>query len=350
MTNCMVVGYYGFSNFGDDLFVASLDELLNKYDLKVSFLSKPIDGLSANYLIPKWIPNHLYRNQGIVGALFRALIFLIHVRKIDVLVSGGGSVFEITGGLRMPLLITFIKRIFNFQWIAVGVSLPSDGETSKSLKKVLNSIDYLAVRDRISLSIAKKIKGNNGFVSYSGDIASIPLSKWHRSDSWKDSVIGLCISNDIGEQELKQLLGQKSFFLSHKSVVILIANPVDVDISLSVNKHLINMGVKTSVVKYSNMKDFLRVISQCFCVVTSRFHIAFSAYMMGIPFILNEHHEKCTSFRNDVKHTKSFRSFVTNGSLSNLGGQKTVSPDYYYQCTKESLNTLLHIALKVDGK
>lgn len=308
MKNIAITGYYGFGNFGDDIFVRSLVGLLleNSSESSVYVVSKSIPGVKANFIVPDWFPGSLYRSSGQLGALFRFLFLFKALLRADILINGGGSVFEPSSGLRMAKATRLLKHVLRFKWYAIGVSLSSESESSKDLKKILNSIDYILVRDRKSESLLSAAAFPEYKYAYSGDLAAVdrlPSADTQPSANIYD--LSICMSYHVSEaQVIKDCLS----IINTKEklrISIIVLNQQDEEVCKKLLKTFLEKNMNVELIVYDNIFQIYDVLRCSKVVVTARLHGAIASFLLGIPFYLYLHHEKCIDFMETISVTGS---------------------------------------------
>lgn len=146
-------GYYGFGNLGDE---GTLSLLVKK--IREAFPTLPITVLSAD-------PHETQRKCG-ANAIYRYSLprILQEMRRSSLTLIGGGTVLQDKSSLHSLLYYILIMKMAR----AVGCKTalfangigPLKREISRVLvRKVLLSADYISLRDRDSLSLAKKLCG-----------------------------------------------------------------------------------------------------------------------------------------------------------------------------------------------
>lgn len=321
MKNIAITGYYGFGNFGDDIFVHSLVGLIsdNSTDSSVYVVSKSIPGVKANFIVPDWFPESLYRSSGQLGALFRFLFLFKTLLRVDVLINGGGSVFEPSSGLRMAKATRLLKYVLRFKWYAIGVSLSSELESSKNLKKILNSLDYILVRDRKSENLLSVAAFPKYKYAYSGDLAAV--DRFPAADIQPSSKIfdlSICMSNHVSEaQVIKDCL---SIINTNEElrVSVIVLNQQDKEVSKKLFNSLTEMNMSVELIIYDNIFQIYDVLRCSKVVVTARLHGAIASFLLGIPFYLYLHHEKCIDFMDTIGVTRYINEGVCKDGSASL--------------------------------
>ena len=147
----IISGYYGFNNNGDDMVLKSIVDNLKKSkpDIKIMVLSKK--------------PLETSKIYG-VDAVYRYNFFLInkYIKQAKLLISGGGSLIQdvtSTHSLKYYLWIIncAVKNNISVMFYANGIGPIIRKKNIAHVKKVLNHVDLITLRDKNSFEILKKI-------------------------------------------------------------------------------------------------------------------------------------------------------------------------------------------------
>ena len=323
----LLTGYYGFGNFGDDIFVyvmsREIEEILG--GKRVTILSKPIPGVISDFAVPSWFPDSIYRNAGLLGAVVRMIFTFFAILKIDILVNAGGSVFEVDSGSRMPRFLALMKRYLKFRWFAIGVSIPAKLKSEKKLIEVLSKVDAILLRDGRSTLNMKDASLSN--CNYSGDLAALLYSDFGSSFFERESHdfdLMISASNHIPIEkmlvDIKELIGNSDI----KKCCVLSLNPLDYSINTAIVSELRSLGVFVEYYQHKSISTTCEFIVRSKYIVTSRLHGAIFSYVANRPFFLYPHHEKCRAFLEDID--------VDIPSLERIEFQKTESNNYIEWC------------------
>lgn len=320
----LFTGYYGFNNFGDDLFgwacVNGIERLGNEYVPVI--LSPPISGINAEYLVSERLAR-LYKKQNIIGSLIR-VIYMIYgcLRYRDVVLSGG-SVISSGSSLFTRYVQYFFVKLGFCRLSAIGISVGpfSSGKDRNKAKMFINSLNYLTVRDEASLQECR-IMGLEVEANLYNDLAGcVPLSTIGNvnidnkvlgvSVCRYESIIGADVENEILRNRAI-FDGLTDFALKNDmkvKIIVLNANEIvgDISISKDLSLYLRQRGVSAEVIDYVNPILTLKVIAECNMFFSVRLHGAISAYLLNVPFILVEYHIKCRDFLDYIGYEQENR-------------------------------------------
>lgn len=308
-----VVGYYGMSNFGDDLFcevmTSRAPELLSGYNVKIV-------GNSGR------LGRRIYSAPTAIGSIWRLIVGIFAVLRADLIVLGGGSVLWRLDGVRLVQwkLSHFARTAFQSLGVSIGPFAVSTDE--RGVAEFLDGNDRVIVRDNESLAVAIEM-GLGEKVQMGGDLAALyPRTVNQRAelDAHHRTVgVALCNFPEYTEFETEILESFVSAIRASSrpgrqdriSVISLNSHPVYGDDSLSLRavEHLTASGLAATFHRYSDLG-----ISKTWDLITSldamaavRLHAAIPAYLSGVPFALLEYHPKCKNFCDEIGQDDSLR-------------------------------------------
>lgn len=352
--NVLLRGYFGFGNFGDDLLLSTVFNIIRARmpDWNVVIYANFSDGLEGY----KAKPNYRAYIHQIVNETPR-LIDWRDVSQYDLQIWSGGGVFN-SGDIsvaRAPLnigalglgskkiyqLSRLTRRVINRHFrvqatrsIAFGVSVEHHNLFSSNLirnMEQLGQCDYVNVRDQGSslnlnkLGVASDIGADIAFGQFSylsklraahpynhdGEIGIILCAGKRRAE---DIIDGVCKSS---EKRLKFIF----FDENHDGELI---------------SRVESYGVQPLVWRphHSTMEEFLLRINSLSAVATSRFHGAIIAAMLGIPFLVMQTDEKLKSIATIVP--RSARAYDVNRPVGDLMGELQKAKGNYNQYLMDS--------------
>jgi polysaccharide pyruvyl transferase WcaK-like protein len=309
----LFTGYYGFNNFGDDLFgLACVNGLkgAGRGYLPI-ILSPPVSGIEAKYLVPRYLGG-LYNGRGFLGKLLR-LLFMVYgcLRYKDVVLSGG-SVISSGASFNIRFIQYHLARLGLCRLSAIGISVGpfySDKDRDYA-KKFINRLSYLCVRDEASVQECSSLDVRIDVNLYNDLAACAPLPSMNEV-SKKGRILGVSVcrfesivGGDTEKEDLRNRVifeGVSEFSIKHNfevRILILNGNPLvgDVEISKELHGYLASKGIAVTISNYVNPMESLNEISECRVFFSVRLHGAISAYLLGVPFALVEYHKKCKDF------------------------------------------------------
>lgn len=325
-------GYYGFDNFGDDLFpLACLSGMEKNKSLSVFILSPKIQGVDANFLVPEFLSG-LYSRNSFTGSLVRFLFMLYAAFLCDFLILAGGSVISSSTSWRMRQLQYLIAKLKICRVGAVGVSVgPFDNQRSWDFySKFIHSLCFLSVRDSESYRYANEMGRVDALSSV--DIVGVLKPKFenipvkHIANNVVS--IGICnyesyIGSDLEKEKrrynsiLNSLISLNNNIDCSFKIISLNGNAVigDDHLAMKLASDLELNGIKSVVCLYSDPIKTVEEIKSSTLFITTRLHGAIVAYLLGVRFSLIEYHNKCTDFLDLIKYPVHFRLEYDSGKV-----------------------------------
>ena len=317
-----LTGYYGMSNYGDDLFgilsVLGAREYWPEYEL--SLLCPALEEIDVKYIYPHTLPAELFRCHNRTGAVVRLGTYAAGILYSDSIVYSGGSLFR-SGRIGVKDLVhKILGRKIKFYAIGVSVGPYDKTEDEKAVIEKLKAFDFISTRDKVSYDrLLSYDLGIN--ISESADLAGVALRLMSPVVTPKKSEEGRlrlgfspCFLKEAPTKAKKycdifiSTILELSVEISiDVTVLCLNQHPEvgDFDLSQYVQSELLRLGVRTKLVLYQEfgVRGTWNLISNFDAYVSVRLHGAISSYLCGVPFLLFEYQEKCTEFLDYIgKH------------------------------------------------
>lgn len=322
-------GYYGMSNFGDDLFglVCARGAARFWSKSKSSVLSTSIKGADSGFTIPSWFNRDLYASSGHIGAGARLMFALYEASRSQMFILGGGSVLSSqASGVRDFIYKTASVTKVRFSALGISIGPFENVAEEQRVKEFLSCFEYISVRDLVSYQFAKSFALDCPIVM-AGDLAGLmPILFDNKNEDVKKGVpvlgISLCNYESVigGDKRLER---ERNNALIDAVIVVAKRFGARVEV-FSLNNHPqigddilaqsicsflkkenvefnLNRHVKLGVCEVWNR------ISCCDAFVSVRLHGAIAAYQNNVPFTLIEYHKKCTDFLDDVGQSMDLR-------------------------------------------
>jgi polysaccharide pyruvyl transferase WcaK-like protein len=348
-------GYYGFQNFGDDLFPmacakASASVFMGK---KIAFLAPPIAGVNGKFLVPAFLATW-YRSR-LWGRPLRFLFLIYGLILADYFVLAGGS----TLGTRTSMRLRETELIFaRFGWTKIGAIGVSVGpfhnvQDEDFFKEYLEKLKFLIVRDIASVERARGLLPNIDVVS------SVDLVGWLRPEIAQaersisaagELLIGISVCNYKRITESDNEVFNSRWQCVKDAIAILCSERPCKVLVISLNgnqfngddrysqklcEELFSVGCNVEIRKYRNPWDVVQSIKSLDVLLTYRLHGAIVSYLAGTPFVLIEYHEKCRDFLDAIGSSEGSR----------IGADE--STEHLLSCMKHVINSGKQI-VKVD--
>jgi polysaccharide pyruvyl transferase CsaB len=149
--NIVISGYYGYDNSGDDILLQSIVQNLRA--------CKPDINLTVLSIKPKET-----RAKFKVGAIYRFNIFKIisHLRKANVLITGGGNLIQDETSTKSLIYYLFIIKIAQFfsaknMLYAKGIGPLRRAGNIRRVQKALANVEMITLRESGSLEVLKEL-------------------------------------------------------------------------------------------------------------------------------------------------------------------------------------------------
>lgn len=300
-----IVGYYGFGNYGDDLFVlATYQRLLalgytDEHNFKLTFICPSVGSIPEKHfaVLANKYPS-LYRRDSLSGRAFRFLVKASVLISAEKIVYVGGSLFSGPSRSR-----TYLERALHhagIRFYAIGVSVGPfpDNAARVSVLEHLKLFSGIVVRDKRSHELLQSV---NVQATHSPDIVmGLDFPEFDaRPVKARTTKQILVIPVELGGVAGKQ---QEEFYTT------LCAEAATHGLSVSYGFLQIGeaelskasfKGRGNSLSYEGQAEKFTNVLRQFDYVFTSRLHGAIVAFASGVPFYLFRHHGKCTDFLQD---------------------------------------------------
>ena len=187
MKNVLISGYYGFNNTGDEAMIETMSTLLAKRDYGLIVLSSNPERTKELYNVQAY---DRYKFFEVLKAL----------KKADIVVSGGGTLFQDITSKKSIWYYLGIVKLAQFMGKKVCVAYQGMGPLRtrlyrKMTKKTLNkkSVKLVALRDEQAINFAKELGINQEKIMFSSDMIFMmqPPAKERCLKILNDNVHGL---------------------------------------------------------------------------------------------------------------------------------------------------------------
>lgn len=303
-----IIGYIGQKNTGDDSFLLVSSFAAEKYlaPQKPIFTLSPIVPNTLNIDVKAINMPFRFPGSGVFNRMFTKRCF----KKTNHVVFAGGSIFHSAGGLRKNIaLLDMARPGLRF---AVGVSVGPfrDPEAPELCASLLSRLDFIGVRDPVSLERVKAICPTAN-VELTFDLA--PLLPYffdlHPKKRWEGGRLGVSLCNyerfvggaiETETERIKRVaeaLNDSFFAGAFKELVLLDFNGHETMGDRQVHiflKSLLKRDIPITHYGYSNNPlDFLGIISDLDALIGMRLHSNIFAFCTKTPTIMLAYHEKC---------------------------------------------------------
>ena len=292
-----LVGYFGAGNVGDDAILQAY-LLKNKNEVKILWNSK------------KSAPNHVEKNK-----LFDVIKNILLADRV--VFPGGGIIQDRTSFSSLVFYtgIVFIASLFGKKTLMLSQSLgPINLEKSKFFVRFLNRVNVLALRDSLSLSLAKRLRLKGDILKEVADITftiDFLLPK-------KEKIFGInlrsCKESSQSVQDLK-LFSER---LKSEGFVIR-----GVAFDKEDERYLKSCGINFDEVLYGDFLTTFRSVAQCEMFVATRFHGAVFCAKSLTPFVSIDYDPKVRGFMRQMGLEEYCYKALTLKDLSEMYDKKS---------------------------
>lgn len=291
MINILIAGYHGFGNCGDEATLQAMTVNIRDMadDVKITALSYKPELTKTEYNIES-----VQRFN--VMQVFKA------IRRSDIILSGGGTLLQdgtSTRSLLYYLAIIKVAKIFRKRVMlyANGIG-PVNGKINRKLiKHVVNGIDFITLRERMSADELKQIGVKKPEVHVTADPAftlksvddaeALEILKNENIPIEKD-IIGVSVrswNGFNGEEYVLKIAEVCDKFVMEGKTVLLIPMQYPKDISIS--KKIMNCMTQKSYIlkKEYTPSEILGIIGKVKVMLSMRLHTLIFAGVKRIPMV-----------------------------------------------------------------
>ncbi|PHS70771.1 MAG: hypothetical protein COB00_03950 [Alcanivorax sp.] len=322
----LLLGYYGMSNFGDDLFVKSAEDNWSKILGKknVFVLGPEIEGvMRLSFLVPKCLKS-AFQKKTFVGSVVRILFLILGVFWCGKIVFWGGSVFtETSFGFRHKILF-MLNKMRIIRLFAFGVSVGPFGNSEKKYNDIVSfvkSMEFIGCRDVASERSLESISYPSDRYKNIGDLAyyTSVIDIESKGAEKKNVTVGISLckyESYVGgdkNQEEKFILRQVELIsiwcsmLGIGEAIVFCLNADldvgDIDVSKKMKDELSRHKIKSSFFTHRDVSETVTEIARTDFFISMRLHGGICAHLLSIPFVLYEYHPKCTDFIESISYS-----------------------------------------------
>lgn len=290
----VLVGYYGFENFGDDLFREILTRKLGQQPW-------------ARVRVSENRPERLAR----ITRNARAIRNILNARSLTL---GGGSIL----GARPPFSVRHMEmaaaRARDIAYTAIGVGVLEGLKGPPD--RLLSLMSWVGLRSEADY---QALRPQHAHVTYMSDLAYaapdvlLADEPFARADQGNGDVtiipagVGTLGRAASDPDHLRQWLqGNLTPFLANgHGVKILLLQPqnaTDAALCARVAVEIERLGAPLRQISHQSVMTTLEEIAGSAFLFSDRLHGAIVAHVCGVPFRLSRHHAKCDDLLADIRH------------------------------------------------
>ncbi|MGE6149166.1 polysaccharide pyruvyl transferase family protein [Aeromonas media] len=347
----VVTGYYGMSNYGDDLFgILSFLYLKEHYKkIKISSCNIKTDFDIEYFKIP-FVTSKI-GNVNRLGKCARVVQNILSTIWCDKYVLAGGSNLSYNSSIlhrKIPFYINkYVKKI---SYNGIGLSFGPFKTHKQELEyfNIVNSFDSFIVRDNQSLVESENLNLCNTVLAFDLAVLGCEYFGVVSRPSRSRVVLGISLCHGITHGEIEQI----AEFLNRNNHVeprIFVLNfhekLGDWDLSYYLQSKLDGEATIISAGDLS-VENIWREIGSCDRFFSVRLHGAITAFCNDVPFVLYEYQQKCTDFINTISQPEHLRigsdqcriTSVLASLINENGASEVIDKNVFLEKLKDELN------------
>ena len=331
----LVSGYYGFKNSGDDALLKSIIDDLKKYKE-----SPNIVVLSAN---PRET-SKTYR----VKAVNRLSPFgiLRHMKKADMLISGGGTLIQDRTSTKSLLYYLTIIRMAKEHGLKVmlysnGIGPLLKDSNKQYTKKVLNKVDLITLRDNESLQTLQSIGVNEPKIMVTADPAltlkipdkSIGKKILHEVKVPDRRLMGISVRKWEGlGADFEKIIARICDRAAEEYDLYPVFLPMQASKDMAISKSIMSkMKQKASIIEnHQTVDDMLSVVGCMDFCIGMRLHTVMYSAINSVPVI-------------GLVYDPKISSFMTNTGQTNCINVEELTEEKLYSILEETIRDYVKI-------
>jgi polysaccharide pyruvyl transferase CsaB len=304
MIKVLVSGYLGFDNSGDESILKAITSSIrrDRCDLELTVFSSNPERTSSNH--------------GIESVYSFNLIKIIKaVKKCDILISGGGNLLQdktSSHSLWYYVFIIMLAKLFKKKVMlyANGVGPLTKKFNKYLVKKVINKVDFITIRETLSIDILKEL----GITKPQIELTADPVYMLNPSDDevidkifeqegirLNDFNVGISVRKWNTENEMRkfgQLCDSLIDKLGANIVLIPMQYPSDLIVCEQISKY-INHPISIIKERYSSTEQ-IGIVGKMDLVISMRLHTLIYASLTGTPMLGIIYDEKIKHFLSRI--------------------------------------------------
>lgn len=298
--NAVISGYYGYNNTGDELILKAVLSELKSINNKLNFVV-----LSAN---PKET-ELLHEVKSVYR--FNPIRVIKEIRKSEILISGGGGLFQDVTSKRSIiyyLAIILIAKIFSKKVIIYSQGIGPINSRLNILftKFVLKKVDFITVRDKESKYLLNSF-GIDNVVVKSDPVLNLDLSEFKKTQ-YEERKVGIVVRN-IKNNRYKEIIANVADRIIREKKLKVIFIPFQVESDLKIAEEIRNMMKEDSTILNINkdkywLKEIVSQISSLRLLIGMRLHSIILANKFDIPYVAISYDPKIANFLKSINYER----------------------------------------------
>jgi len=275
----LITGYYGFKNFGDDLFVEVME----------------------NYCISNSINYNIELSNNSRFSKLATRIFAID--ESSSITLAGGSILGNSGGFSVRNFEKIIHKFKKNKYSAIGVGLHNSDKIDIDL---IGKMGFVGIRSKKDYNIVKKLNSQCYYTSdlaYAYDINNIKNKR--------KKTLGIIIT-EVGYlgsniQNLDKIMNSIQDFFGKDTVIRVYVfqsiMPKDIILGDLICSRVKEYGFNCELFIHETVQKTIGSLSENLFIISDRLHGAIVSHKLNIPFLMSVHHEKCEDFLTDINYS-----------------------------------------------
>ena len=307
----VISGYYGFDNTGDEAVLYSILKALEKEckkdSLEIIVLSNQPEKTSEKYkvgAINRWDMKKVYQE----------------LKNCDLLISGGGSLLQdVTSHKTVPYYLLIIKMA---QWHKKEVVFYSQGygpvnkAYSRTLiKKVLNKVNYIYVRDQQSKKSLQEIGVSHSPIILAADPVlgmeadvetTLKMKEYVKKHSKGKLPVGIYLRSWKNDDQLREKIKILVSLLEKENMDLFFIAMQEPDDQVFLEKLQMETASFHKVREKLDIQEVFALTGQMDLVIGMRLHALIMATAQGIPTVGLSYDPKVDDFMDSIDNKHCF--------------------------------------------
>ena len=289
MSDVIISGYYGLGNSGDE---ALLKCIIN--DLRMANPDITITALSGNAQLTKRLYGVKTVNR------FNLVSIIKEFKKAKLLISGGGTLIQDATSTKSLLyylgIISLAEKMGLKTMVYANGMGPIKEKNLKKVKKVLDKVDLITLRENVSLEEIKRCDITAPKVLITADPAfNLVASDCKRANdilsgfgiSAEDKIVAVSVRNcnNIPVNFVKELAAALDEIAEKGYVPVFIPMQRGCDLSISIDVASKMKNISKVIDCELSVADLLAIIGRCEMACGMRLHMLIFASVMNVPMV-----------------------------------------------------------------
>ncbi len=331
MSDIIISGYYGLGNSGDEALLKSIVD-----DLRSINPNLTITALSGN----TQLTNKLYGIKTI--GRFNIFAIIKEFRSAKLLLSGGGTLIQDATSTKSLLYYLGIIRLAKKNGLKVMVYAngmgPLKDKNIKKVKKVIDEVDLITLRENVSLAEIERCKINGPEVIVTADPAfNLKASERERADKIlekykiksEDKIVAVSVrdTKDLPRNFVSEMAKALDNLaeMGYLPILIPMQKSIDLPISLEISKNI--KRASKVIDEELSVSDMLSVIGRCSIACGMRLHMLIFASVMNVPMA-------------GIAYDPKIKGFMEYMNQKNFVELKNFSGECFFRLMSECIENL----------